>query len=51
MEVVKGKGYDAREMKKKVPCEMNRPSFVCDSNETERRLKDGHGLPGERESG
>lgn len=50
MEVVKG--YDAKEMKGTVPCEeMNRPSFARDSNEFVRRRKDGHGLPGGRETG
>jgi hypothetical protein len=50
MEVVKG--YDAKEMKRTVPCEeMNRLSFARDSKEAGRRLKDGHGLPGGRETG
>jgi hypothetical protein len=30
---------------------MNRPRVVRDSDETERRLKDGHGLAGGRETG
>jgi hypothetical protein len=46
------KGYDAKEMKSRVPCEeMNHQSFAGDSNEAGRRLKDGHGRPGERETG
>ena len=50
MEVVKG--YDAKEMKRMLPCEeMNRPRFVGGSNEAGRRRKDGHGLPGGRKTG
>jgi len=50
MEVVKG--YDAKEMKRTVPCEeMNRLSFARDLNEVGRCRRDGHGLPGGRETG
>jgi hypothetical protein len=47
MEVVKG--YDAKEMKRTVPCEeMNHGGG---SNGAGRRPTDGHGRPGGRETG
>ncbi len=50
MEAVKG--YDAQEMMRRVPCEeMNHQSSGVDSNEAERRPRDGHGLPEGRETG
>jgi hypothetical protein len=50
MEVVKG--YDAKAMKRTVPCEeMYHQNFGGGSNGAGRRPRDGHGRPGGRKTG
>lgn len=49
MEAVKW--YDAKELMRTVPCEeMNHQNSGVDLNGAERRPRDGHGQPGERET-